>query len=108
MMSTIIRSIPLAISTSIPTELAIRYRIALLLHVLAIALLPIRTHARPRRLPSLAFARQRLVVGERSARGFGPLGVDVVESVDAAAGVLAADVKVETEGAEGGDAVSYC
>ena len=89
-MSTIVRSIPLPIPTTIPTKLLIRHRVPIMS---AIALLAIRSHRRPRRLPSLAFARL-LLVGESATRGFGPFGVKVVQLVDAAAGVLAADVEV--------------
>lgn len=93
MMPTIICGI--RIPTSVSAKLAIRHRIPLLLHVPAVALLAVRSHGWPRRLPGFAFARLGFgLVGERTARGLRSLGVDVVESVDAAARVLAANVEV--------------
>ena len=104
-----------AVVSGIIAELIFRHSVALLLHASLTTttakrqtalptLLAVRSHTGSRRLPRFALARRGtavvvvcrfLLVGERAARGFGPtFAVQVVEFVDAAAGLLAVDVDV--------------
>lgn len=91
-------------------ELLFRHRVPLLLQLL-IALLAVWTGRWPRRFPSFALPWLLetalcvcIFVGEwttgRLRSGF---RIEVVEAIDTATRLLAADVDVETEGCEGGD-----
>lgn len=102
MSSMILSIIPkLALRHSIP--LPTRTHIAEIRETLfGMALLGVRTHARSRLLPSQALARVvgvvdfalAVVVGVGAASGFGALGVEVLEAIDTAFGLLAANVDV--------------